>query len=127
MPKRQSIHIEGFVHKQPIPNACRLGNILMSGVINGVDPATGKVAPTLEEQVKFMFEHVRSIMAKAGASPDDIVKVTVFMTDRSKRDAVNGEWLKMFPDEHSRPARQTMRADLEGGILIQCDITAVLP
>ena len=50
MPKRQSIHIEGFAHKNPIPNASRLGNMLMSGIITGIDPATGKVAPTLEAQ-----------------------------------------------------------------------------
>lgn len=123
--KRQSIHIEGFVHKHPIPNASRVGNILMSGVINGVDPATGKVAATLEEQVTFMFAHVRAIMAAAGGSTDNIVKMTVFMADRSKRDAINGEWVKMFPDEHSRPARHTQNAILDGAIQVQCDITAV--
>jgi enamine deaminase RidA (YjgF/YER057c/UK114 family) len=125
MPKRRSIHIEGFVHKNPIPNASRIGNLLMSSIINGVDPATGKVAPTLEQQVRFMFEHVRAIMEQAGGSPDDIVKMTVWMKDRAQRDAVNVEWVKMFPDEHARPARHTMRADLEGGLLVQCDITAV--
>jgi len=125
MSKRKSIHIEGFVHKHPIPNASRIGNVLMSGVINGVDPATGKVAPTLEDQCRFMFQHVRAIMAAAGGSTDDIIKMTVFMADRSKRDAINGEWLKMFPDEHSRPARHTQNAILDAPIQIQCDITAV--
>ena len=97
----------------------------MSGVINGVDPATGKVAPTLEDQCRFMFQHVRAIMAAAGGSTDDIIKMTVFMADRSKRDAINGEWLKMFSDEHSRPARHTQNAILDAPIQIQCDITAV--
>ena len=31
----------------------------------------------------------------------------------------------MFPDEHARPARHTSQAVLEGGQLINCDITAV--
>jgi enamine deaminase RidA (YjgF/YER057c/UK114 family) len=126
MARRQSIHIEGFVHKNPIPNASRIGNLLMSSIINGVDPATGKVASTLEQQCRFMFEHVRAIMAKAGGTTDDIIKMTVWMKDRAQRDAVNVEWVRMFPDEHARPARHTMRADLEGGLLVQCDITAVL-
>ena len=125
MPKRQSIHIAGFVHKNPIPNASRIGNLLMSSIINGVDPATGKVAPTLEQQCRFIFRHVRAIMEQAGGSPDDIIKMTFWMKDRSQRDAVNVEWLKMFPDEHARPARHTMRAELEGALLVQCDITAV--
>ena len=42
MPKRQSIEIEGFAHKNPIPAACRIGNMLMTGIITGTDPATGK-------------------------------------------------------------------------------------
>ena len=123
--KRKSIHIEGFAHKNPIPAACRLGNVLMTGIITGTDPATGKVAATLEQQCAFMFQHVRAIMAAAGGSTDDIVKMSVWMADRSQRDVLNREWVKMFPDEHARPARHTSQAALEGGQLINCDITAV--
>ena len=125
MPKRQSIYIEGFANKNPIPAASRLGNMLMTGIITGMDPATGKVAATLEAQCAFMFQHVRAIMAAAGGSTDDIIKMSVWMADRSKRDVLNAEWLKMFPDEKSRPARHTSQAALEGGQLINCDITAV--
>ena len=125
MPKRQSIYIEGFTHKNPIPAACRLGNMLMTGIITGMDPATGKVAPTLEAQCAFMFQHVRAIMQAAGGSTDDIIKMSVWIVDRSKRDVLNVEWIKMFPDAASRPARHTAQADLDGGQLIICDITAV--
>jgi 2-iminobutanoate/2-iminopropanoate deaminase len=119
--KRQSIYIEGFRHKNPLPAACRMGNLLMTGM----DPATGKVASTLEAQCAFMFQHVRSIMAAAGGSTDNIIKMSVWMADRSRRDVLNVEWLKMFPDEKSRPARHTSQATLEGGQLINCDITAL--
>jgi enamine deaminase RidA (YjgF/YER057c/UK114 family) len=125
MAKRRSIYIEGFAHKNPIPAASRIGNVLMTGIITGMDPATGKLAATLEAQCAFMFQHVRSIMAAAGGSTDDIVKMSVWMADRSKRDVLNAEWLKMFPDHDSRPARHTSQAALEGGQLIVCDITAV--
>ena len=125
MAKRKSIYIEGFAHKNPIPAASRIGNMLMTGIITGMDPATGKLAPTLEDQCKFMFQHVRSIMAATGGSTDDIVKMSVWMADRSKRDVLNGEWLTMFPDHDSRPARHTSQAALEGGQLIVCDITAI--
>jgi enamine deaminase RidA (YjgF/YER057c/UK114 family) len=125
MTKRKSIEIEGFAHKNPIPAACRLGNMLMTGIITGTDPKTGKLATTLEEQCANIFHHVRSIMAAAGGSTDDIIKMNVWMTDRSRRDVLNAEWVKMFPDAHSRPARHTSQAALEGGQLIVCDITAV--
>ena len=125
MTKRRSIEIPGFRHKNPIPAACRLGNMLMTGIITGTDPRTGKLAETLEAQCANIFQHVRSIMAAAGGSTDDIIKINVFMADRSRRDVLNAEWIKMFPDPQSRPARHTAQANLEGGQLIVCDITAV--
>jgi 2-iminobutanoate/2-iminopropanoate deaminase len=126
MAKRISIHIEGFSHKNPIPSASKIGNLLVSGAIAGLDPATGKPAATLEAQCALVFRHIRSIMQAAGGSPDDIIKVAVVMADRGQRDALNKEWLAMFPDAHSRPARHTSQSALEGGILIQCEIMAVL-
>jgi 2-iminobutanoate/2-iminopropanoate deaminase len=125
MAKRKSVEIEGFAHKNPIPAACRLGNMLMTGIITGTDPATGKLAGTLEAQCANVFHHVRSIMKAAGGSTDDIIKMNVWMADRSRRDVLNAEWVKMFPDAGSRPARHTSQAALEGGQLIVCDITAV--
>jgi len=68
MAKRKSIYIEGFSHANPIPNASRIGNLIVTGVINGVDPATGKVAPTLEQQCAHMFTHVRRIVDTGGGS-----------------------------------------------------------
>jgi 2-iminobutanoate/2-iminopropanoate deaminase len=126
MARRKSIHVEGFRHAAPIPSACRVGNLVVSGGIHGIDPKTGKIAATLEEQCRFMFHHVRRIVEASGASTDDIVKMTVWMNDRAQREALNKEWLAMFPDEATRPARHTIKGDLEGGMLIQCDVTAVI-
>ena len=126
MAKRKSIHVAGFGHANPIPAACRIGNLMVSGGIHGVDPATGKVPPTLAEQCAHMFRHVRAVVEAAGGTTDDIIKLTVWMADRAQRDALNVEWLKMFPDEHARPARHTMQAALGGNMLIQCDVMAVI-
>ena len=126
MAKRKSIYIGGFTHVNPIPNACIIGNLMMTGVINGVNPATGKVAPTLEEQCAFMFQHVREIVEAGGGTTDDILKMTVWLADPSKREALNHEWLKMFPDKNSCPARHTMARVGGGDVLVQCVFTAVI-
>lgn len=126
MTRRQSIYIDGFSHKNPIPAACRLGNIVTSGLVYGLDIATGQPGTTLEAQCALMFAHIGTIMKAAGGSTDDIVKLTVWMQDRTQRGAMNKAWLAMFPDAATRPARQTMNADLDGGKLIQCDFMAVL-
>jgi 2-iminobutanoate/2-iminopropanoate deaminase len=126
MTRRQSIHIGEFKHKNPIPNACRIGNLLMSGVILGRDPATAAMPAGIEEQCANVFAHMKAIVEAGGGATTDIIKVTMWLQDRSQRAPVNTEWLKMFPDEHSRPARHTLQMDMEGGSLVQCDFTAVI-
>jgi enamine deaminase RidA (YjgF/YER057c/UK114 family) len=127
MSRRKSIYAEGFSHANPIPNACRIGDLLVSGVINGVDPTTSKVAPTIEGQCAFMFQHMRAIVEAGGGTTDDIIKMTVWLKDRSNRQPVNAEWLKMFPDAKTRPARHAQQLATPGGdILVQCDFMAVI-
>ena len=126
MARRTSIQIGGFKHANPIPNASRIGNLLMSGVILGRDPQTGEMPETLEEQCVNMFAHMKAIVEAGGGTTDDIVKMTVWLQDRSQRDPVNAEWLKMFPDETCRPARHALQMDMAGGALVQCDVTAVI-
>ena len=126
MTRRRSIVIDGFQHTNPIPHACMVGNLLVSGGIPGFIPGTTRPAATLEEQCAHMFAHVRAILEKAGGTTQDIVKVTLWMNDPASKEAVNKEWLRMFPDEGSRPARHTQPSQLGGGMLIQCDFTAVL-
>ena len=57
--KRRSIYIDEFSHQSPIPNASRISNILVSGLLRGVDPKTGNFPATLEQQCAFMFENIR--------------------------------------------------------------------
>ena len=126
MPRRVSIHLPGFSHRNPIPAASRIGQHLYSGVLTGRDPLTGEMADGLDAQTAAVFAHVRALMAAAGGSTDDIVKLTFWLADAGDRDALNREWLAMFPDASSRPARQAMAASLDGGALVHCDVVAIL-
>ena len=127
MDKRRSIDVAGAKHVNPIPSASRRGPFVASGAISGADPETGKVPDDLDEQCRLMFENVRRVMAAAGGSPDDIIKMTVWITDRSLRPILNKHWIEIFPDPHSRPARHTVTsADFTAPMQIQCDLLAVL-
>ena len=124
---RQTLHIDGFSHVNPIPAAARKGPLLMSGLINGTDPATGQLADGLDSQCAAMFEQIRRILAAGGGTADDLVRMTVWLKDRSQREPLNREWLAMFPDPLRRPARIALHApDLAAGILVQCEITAYI-
>jgi len=65
-------------------------------------------------------------MEQAGGTPDDIIRMAVYLKEESYREAINKEWLKMFPDEHSRPARHAIKIELRGEVLFQIELVAVL-
>jgi enamine deaminase RidA (YjgF/YER057c/UK114 family) len=124
---RRSIEVPGLHHGGlPIPQACVVGNLLVSSGISPLDPDTGTVPPGTEEQVALVFTNVRRVLEAAGGSPADVAKCTVFVRDKSIRPVIDKHWVEMFPDEHSRPARHTLRIDLPDPLQIQLDITAVL-
>ena len=59
-------------------------------------------------------------------TPDDIVKMTFWLADYRDREALNREWLILFPDAGSRPARHVVKAELDDGVLAQADLIAIL-
>jgi 2-iminobutanoate/2-iminopropanoate deaminase len=128
MSNRKSIEVEGFSHAgNPIPAASRVGNTVMTGGISGQDPVTGKVPEDPKAQVAIAFANLEKIITASGATLGDIVKVGVILKSFDLREEVNVHWVKMFPDEHSRPARHTMRYDHFGGnTAIQLEATAVV-
>lgn len=124
---RRSIEVPGLNHGGlPIPQACVVGNILVSGGISPVDPSTGSVPEGADEQVELVFANVRRVLDAAGGGPQDVVKCTVFVRDKAIRPVIDKHWLELFPDQASRPARHTLRTDLAGPLHIQLEITAVL-
>ena len=122
---RRSIYIDEFAHKNPIPNASRIGNIIASGFIRGVDPVTQALPPTLEQQCEFMFANLRFTVEAGGGRVEDIIKVTFWMGELQRK-AINDEWVRMFPDPASRPARQIMEVPMEPEVLVECDFMAVI-
>jgi 2-iminobutanoate/2-iminopropanoate deaminase len=125
--KRRSLEVAGVSHgSAPIPMGSKVGNIIYSSGIAGVDPSTSKLATDAAAQAQFAFQNMRAMLQDGGATLDDVVRVTVYLKDNSARDAINAEWLKAFPDPHSRPARHALIYDLQHGMLLQLEAIAVL-
>jgi enamine deaminase RidA (YjgF/YER057c/UK114 family) len=128
MSKRVSIEVPGLEHVNPIPNASRIGPFLVSGGIFGKDSGTGKVADGVDAQCERMFANVRKVLEAGGATPEDVIKLSVWLKDMANRPVVNKYWVEMFPDALSRPARHTFPTpDLRAPLLVECEIMAVIP
>jgi 2-iminobutanoate/2-iminopropanoate deaminase len=123
---RRSVTVEGLAHKHPVPNACRIGNLIISGAILGVDPATHAMPVDLTAQCANVFANMKAIVEAAGGSTENIIKMTVYLRDRDNRGPLNAEWLRMFPDAATRPARHSQPLLVDSPSLIQCDFMAVI-
>jgi enamine deaminase RidA (YjgF/YER057c/UK114 family) len=105
----------------------RIGNMVMTGGISGINLSTGRIPATIEEQCENLFRVAARVLEPAGATLRDVLKVTVFLKPDIDRAPLNKAWLEHFPDEHSRPVRHVVvNPYLAGGMLIQCEIVAVL-
>jgi 2-iminobutanoate/2-iminopropanoate deaminase len=123
----RSIEVAGVSHgKAPIPLGARVGNTLYSSGIPGIDTATGQLAADAAGQARFAFDNMRALLAGGGAALEDVVRMTVYLKDNAAREHVNAEWLNCFPDPHDRPARHTLIHELQGGMLVQLEVIAVV-
>jgi reactive intermediate/imine deaminase len=84
--------------------AVRVGNTLwVSGQIP-LDPATQSlVTGGIEAQIHRVFKNLKAIVEAAGASVDDVVKATVFLTDLAHFALVNKIMAEYFREPY--PAR----------------------
>lgn len=84
--------------------AVEVGNTLwVSGQIP-LDPATKELVPGgIDAEIHQVFKNLRAIVTAAGASFDDVVKATVFLTDLSHFALVNKIMAEYFREPY--PAR----------------------
>ena len=127
MSKRVSIELPGVEHTNPIPGACRVGPFFITSGVSGKNPKTNSFAADIDSQCAQMFANLRTLLEAGGATPEDVIKVTVWIKDKALRPHLNKQWLAMFPDPHSRPARHTFAGpDLDPPMLVQCEAMAVI-
>ena len=91
----------------PYSQAVKAGNLMfISGQIP-LNPKTGDlVSDSIEEQAKQVLKNVQSICEAAGYSLDDIVKISIFLTDLSNFGIVNDVMKEYFSEPY--PARATV-------------------
>jgi 2-iminobutanoate/2-iminopropanoate deaminase len=127
MGKRKSFDVDGLGHANPIPAVSRIGNLVATGGVSGTDTSTGEMPEQVSAQCANMFANLRKILAAAGAAPEDVIRVTVWIARPEIRAEVNKQWVVMFPDPDSRPARHTMFYDrFKSPMVVQCEAWAVI-
>jgi 2-iminobutanoate/2-iminopropanoate deaminase len=110
--------------QEPV-TATRIGNMVYTSGVPGIDPKTGKLAEGPERQFAHAFENLTALLEKTGANADSVGLLTVFIPDRSNRAFINKDWLALYPGPN-KPARKTNQAPLPKGMEVQLMATCVL-
>ena len=108
----------------PYSQAILAGNTLyMSGQIP-LDPATGQLVEGIDAQAHQVFKNLRAVAAAAGATLNDIVKLSILLIDLGDFAKVNEIMATYFHEPY--PARATSQvAGLPRGARIEVEATLV--
>ena len=99
------------------------GLVFTSGQIP-VDPATGTMADTVEQQAAQSLASLKAILAEAGLSMNTVVKPVIFLADINAFAAVNAEYAKAFAEPF--PARSCVQvAAIPKGAKLEIECIAV--
>ncbi len=97
--------------------------VYVSGQL-GADAATGELASTDTAQLAQALANAEAVLAAAGLSRTDIVKVTLYVTDMGRFAALNDVYGAFFAGH--RPARSAVEvAALPKGAAVEVDVIAV--
>lgn len=106
----------------PYSQAIQAGNtVYVSGQLP-IDPATGAFAgEDIVSQTRQSLTNIRAILAEAGLSMSDVVKVTVLMSDLSEFGAMNDVYAEFFEAPYpARAAFQVAALPKASRIEIEC-------
>lgn len=103
------------------PHARRVGDLLFLSGIGPRDPASDAIpgneydaegrllAHDITAQAHAVFANVRAVLEASGARWEDLVDVTVYLTDMARDfKAWNAVWAEHFPDPATAPCRTTL-------------------
>ncbi|WP_342315614.1 RidA family protein [Lysobacter sp. FW306-1B-D06B] len=103
------------------PHARRVGELLFLSGIGPRDPASNAIVGNVHDaagrlisydidaQTRAVFANVRTVLEASGARWEDLVDVTVYLTDMAHDfKAYNAVWAEYFPDIDTAPCRTTL-------------------
>ncbi|HEX3247129.1 MAG TPA: RidA family protein [Chloroflexota bacterium] len=117
--KRTCIEVKGLTHRDPLPNAVRIGDYIFTSVIVPWDLATSEPVIGEDAQTDQCFDNMRIVMEEAGGTIDDVVLQWVYLSDFAYQPYMVDVYLEAWPIGQYQAARKTFRYPMAGQIQIQ--------
>ncbi len=110
----------------PYSQAVRTGDLLFTSGQIPIDPTTGElVEGGIEAQTEQICKNLKAVLEAAGASLENVVKTTCFLTDMCDFSAFNAVYATYFT---TKPARSCVAVrTLPKNVLAEVECIAELP
>ena len=121
---RKAYSAQGAVAVGPYSHAVESGDHIFFSGQTPIDSATGKLAEgDVSAQTAQCFNNLFAVLEASGLTPDNVVKVNVFLTDMADFAAMNAVYQQQFQAPY--PARTTIGvASLPLGAQIEIEMIA---
>jgi 2-iminobutanoate/2-iminopropanoate deaminase len=107
----------------PYSHAVVAGGFVYVSGQGPVQPETGEMPDSFEEQVRQTLGNLKTILEAAGSGLEHVVKVNAYITDLTRFSAFNEVYNEFFQD--APPARTTVATALLG-MLVEVDCVAIV-
>lgn len=108
----------------PLAPAIIAGDFVFVSGQGPLDAENNVVGASIEEQTKVTLENLFAVLKAAGAEPNDIVKIQIYLDDIKRFAGFNESFTKVMPAE--KPARTTVGTGLIRGMMIEIDCVAYI-
>lgn len=110
----------------PYSQGVKAENIIYTSGQLPIDPATGELSKgDIQKETRLCLENVKAVLEAAHATKEDLVKVTVFVTDMNDFSKINEVYAEFFGDH--KPARSLVQvAALPKGADIEIEGIAII-
>ncbi|OMF34657.1 reactive intermediate/imine deaminase [Paenibacillus sp. FSL H8-0548] len=111
-------------HDRPFSSGIETESLVFVSGQGGLDPITGQIVGTdIESQTIQTLENMRAVLLAADLDLNDLVKVNVYLKDRSLYNEFNEVFGRYFQAPY--PSRTAIYCDLNFDLLVEIDGIAV--
>lgn len=109
----------------PYVQATKLGEMLFTSGVIPVNPATGEIPSTVEEQARQAFSSLKALVEASGSSIEKVVKTTLFIKNMDDFAKINAIYAEVFAEPY--PCRSCVEvARLPKDVLLEIEAVAYL-
>ena len=109
----------------PYVQATKLGEMLFTSGVIPVNPATGEIPSTVEEQARQAFSSLKALIEASGSSIEKVVKTTLFIKNMDDFAKINAIYAEVFAEPY--PCRSCVEvARLPKDVLLEIEAVAHL-